>query len=102
MPMQKVYIAGKVTGDDKYKQKFKAAEEFLSNGGFIVMNPSFLPAGMKYQDYIKICLAMIDVADVVFFLNDWRESPGARFERHYCDLINKTIISVETRETIKW
>lgn len=97
MKAQKVYIAGKINGDENYKQKFADAEEFLTKGGYIVLNPSFLPEGLSYEEYMRICMAMIDVADVVFFLIDWRESKGARLERHYCDTVGKQIISVETK-----
>ena len=38
---------------------------------------------------MKICFAMIDVADEVYFLPDWEESGGAQLEKAYCDYIGK-------------
>lgn len=72
----KVYIAGKIAGDPQYRRKFLAAHMELKNEGHIVLNPAHLPEGMKSADYMRICLAMIDSADMVAFLPDWEDSPG--------------------------
>ena len=61
----KVYIAGKIAGDPEYKRKFLAAHMEQRNEGHIVLNPAHLPEGMKSADYMRICLAMIDSADMV-------------------------------------
>ena len=53
---------------------------------------SILPScrgGMSREDYMRICFAMIDVADAVVFLSDAKESAGARLERAYCEYIGK-------------
>ncbi len=94
----KVYIAGKITGDQDYKEKFISAEMSIKLGELesfgikpdsIILNPVVLPAGMSNADYIKICLAMIDAADVVIFLPDWHQSRGAQLEHSYCIYIGK-------------
>ena len=72
----KVYIAGKITGDPEYKRKFLSAHMEQKNEGHIVLNPAHLPEGMKSADYMRICLAMIDSADLVAFLPGWEDSPG--------------------------
>lgn len=73
----KVYISGKITGDDDYKEKFKKAEERLRSKGYAVMNPAILPDGFGYKEYMWICLAMLDVCDAIYMLNDWYDSRGA-------------------------
>lgn len=89
----KIYIAGKITGDKDYRRKFnEAAFKYSKNGENVVINPSILPDGMFPEDYMKICLAMIDCADVVVFLSDWTESKGAMVEFEYCNYIGKKII----------
>lgn len=89
----KIYIAGKITGDKDYRRKFnEAALKYSKNGENVVLNPSILPDGMFPEDYMKICLAMIDCADVVVFLSDWTESKGAMVEFEYCNYIGKKII----------
>ena len=44
---------------------------------------------MSREDYMRICFAMIDVADAVVFLPDAAESAGARLEMAYCEYIEK-------------
>ena len=85
----KVYIAGKITGEPGYRDKFAAAEIQLGGQGHTVLNPAELPEGMAPADYMRICFAMIDVADAVVFLPDAAESAGARLERAYCEYIGK-------------
>lgn len=61
----------------------------MKTQGFTVLNPAVLPEGMKPADYMRICLAMIDSADVVMFLPDWEESKGAKLEWDLCQYIGK-------------
>lgn len=85
----KVYIAGKITGNNKYKQKFAAAQLRVEQSGNIALNPAILPEGMTPKCYMSICLPMIDVADLVWFLDDYTESRGAMLEHAYCQYIGK-------------
>ena len=85
----KVYIAGKINGDPGYRDKLAAAEMQLLWHGHTVLNPAELPRGMSREDYMRICFAMIDVADAVVFLPDAAESAGARLEMAYCEYIEK-------------
>ena len=85
------YIAGKITGEKDYKNKFAAAEEQLQKAGFIVLNHASLPEGMSSNKYMPICLAMIEASDVVFFLKDWTRSKGALIEHNYSIYQNKKI-----------
>lgn len=85
----KIYISGKITGDPGYHYHFRKAEAELYKRGDIPINPAALPEGMTPADYMRICFAMIDVADAVVFLPDAAESAGARLEREYCEYIGK-------------
>lgn len=89
----KVYIAGKITGDDynKVTEKFLAADSQLSAAGHLVMRPTCLPLGFSHKDYMHICYAMIDVCDAAYFLNDWKMSKGARMEHQYAKKNHKVI-----------
>lgn len=81
----KVYIAGKITGDPGYKEKFAAAVEYVEkNMEAVALSPAVLPGTMTKADYMHICFAMLDSADIALFLPDWEESPGARLEMQYC------------------
>ena len=85
----KINIAGKITGDPEYLEKFRGEAERLEALGHIVLNPAELPEGMSKAEYMRICFAMIDCADTVFLLPGWQGSPGARLELAYCRYIGK-------------
>ena len=87
----KIYIAGKITGDPEYKAKFEAAAEAYKKKGYTVLNPSWMPQGMRPADYMRICFAMIDTADVVVFLPDYLYSSGAMLEHQYACYVDKCI-----------
>ena len=87
----KIYIAGKITGDPDYKTKFNTAAEAYKKKGYTVLNPSWMPQGMQKADYMRICFAMIDTADVVAFLPGYRLSAGAQLELQYCFYIDKDV-----------
>lgn len=92
----KAYIAGKITGNENFKQEFADAEEMLIKQGYAVMNPSVLNKGFEQMEYLHVCMAMIDVCDIVFFLPSWTESKGANFEMGYCKGKN-----IETRFLVR-
>lgn len=85
----KVYIAGKITGDRRYRAKFREAAKALEEAGHVVLNPATLPDGLDDADYMRICMAMVDAADLAVFLPDYRESRGAMVEWAYCQRIGK-------------
>ena len=64
----KIYIAGKITGEPNYKEKFDIAATSLEEQGHIVLNPAELPKGMLPAEYMRICVAMIDTADAIYLL----------------------------------
>jgi len=39
---------------------------------------------MENKQYMKICVAMMEVADMVYFLEGWSKSKGACFEYEWC------------------
>ena len=96
----KLYIAGKITGDPNYKAKFEDAENFYKKEGYTVLNPSWMPQGMQKADYMRICFAMIDTADVVAFLPGYRLSAGAQLELQYCFYIDKDVKLPECKHPV--
>ena len=93
--MKKIYIAGKINGLENYREIFKQAEDNLKNQGYIVMNPSVLGEGFPYKSYMPICLAMLEVCDIVYMLNNWKDSKGAKVEHEYAKIQGKEIIYQE-------
>jgi hypothetical protein len=76
---------------DRVSKHYKA-EQALTAMGHCVLNPANLPSGMEQGDYMRICFSMIDCADCVVLLPDWRESDGARLERAYAEKIGKEVV----------
>ena len=76
----KIYIAGKINGDRKYRDKFQEAAKTLEALGHTVLNPAILPAGLEERGYMRITLAMLEAADLAVFLPDYQESAGAMIE----------------------
>lgn len=96
----KIYIAGKITGDPNYKAKFEKAAEAYRQKGYVVLTPSWMPQGMQPADYMRICFAMIDTADVVAFLPGYETSPGAQVELQYCFYIDKDVKLPECKHRV--
>ena len=85
------YISGKITGDPQFRKKFINAEMVLMSIGYKVLNPTLLPEGLEYEQYLFLDFAMIDVSDLVVMLPDWRGSKGAKRERRYAAEIGKSV-----------
>ena len=92
---EKVYIAGKISGDPGYRQKFGRAAAMLTEKGCAVLNPAVLPDGITGGEAMRICLDMIDAADIVVLLPDWKESKGAQLEYQYCCYAGKPALPLE-------
>lgn len=97
----KIYITGKITGDPNYKAKFARAEEKLKAAGHVVMNPAILPDGFEYDEYMRICLVMLDVCDAIYLLTDWKQSEGARKEYNHAMWVGKDAIFEEDSDKIR-
>ena len=92
----KVYIAGKITGENRASvaEKFASAMCKLKSAGHLPFNPSVLPdyEEVDHADYMHICFAMIDVCDAIYMLKDWQTSAGARAELQYAAEWKKKIM----------
>lgn len=85
-----VYLAGRITGDDGYREKFAWYEALLHRfSGIAVLNPAHAPQGLRPADYMRLAFAQIETANVVCFLPDWWRSPGASLEMQYCRYVGK-------------
>lgn len=80
----KIYIAGKIAGDRRYRAKFREAAKALEAAGHVVLNPATLPDGLTDGDYMRIALAMLEASDLAVFLPDYQESRGAMVEWAWC------------------
>lgn len=97
-----VYLSGPITGVEKYWEPFENTDDALTALGYVVLNPARLPQGMTDEQYMRICMAMIDSADVVLFLPGWENSKGAKLERAYCEYTDKHIWQPVDGEVTPW
>lgn len=88
----RIYIAGKITGDTEYREKFASEERALQESGHHVMNPAILPDGFDYHQYLRINKAMLRACDAVMFLPDWHQSRGAGIEWLWAEKLGKVIL----------
>jgi hypothetical protein len=89
-----IYISGAISNDPDYRNKFAKAEKYLTDKGHEVINPAKVAESLpelKYEQYMHIDEALIDICDAVYFLKDWGQSKGAREEYAYVNDLNKLI-----------
>lgn len=94
----KVYIAGKVTGENREhcRYKFGYVSSELRKKGHSVINPFAMFEDMRgyfeKEDEMTICFAAITVCDAVYMLTDWHDSEGAKMEHKFALDHGKKII----------
>ena len=102
----KIYIAGKISGDPNYKNKFSVAADAVSAAyeGAVILNPADHPEGLSAAEYMRLCFAEIDMADMVMFLPDYKGSSGAQLELAYCRYTGKphSFLSKEVTYERQW
>lgn len=77
----KIYISGKITDNTNYTEEFAKAEKILKEKfpGAIIINPAdvSLPSICDWDDYMVICLRLLDKATHIYMLDNWVHSRGA-------------------------
>lgn len=85
----KIYISGPMTGiKNANRESFNAAQAMLTKKGFVVLNPAVNPAGLTYEEYMRIDMAMLGVCSAIYMLDGHIKSKGATAELAYaksCD-----------------
>jgi hypothetical protein len=77
----RIYISGKITGDENYKQKFEEADDMLTDAGYSVVNPALLtPDCDSWTDFMRRDIRALMRCDAVALLPDWQDSRGAKIE----------------------
>lgn len=82
----RIYIAGKITGNPEAKRRFEATEKMLQEAGDETINPHTIGEHLPEMDHLEIlhvCFALIDTCDGVYFMDNWKSSPGACMEYGY-------------------
>ncbi len=94
--MSRIYIAGKVTGEDPalVKSKFAIAQIDLINQGHIAVNPIDVVKDFNTPWDIAMgkCLKALLSCQTAYFLKDWKDSKGAKVEHAFAKELGLTII----------
>lgn len=80
-----VYLAGPMANIEQFNWPAFAAAEAALRDRYVVINPGKLPIGLRPDDYMPICLQMLNAADMICLLDGWEHSAGARLEKHYAE-----------------
>lgn len=96
MEMKRLYLSGKISGDDNYAQKFAAKEKELTEQGFLVFNPAKHPNMFSWEEFMELDLLALKNCDSIYLLDDWKESRGAKIEYDEAVRLGKEIIYDET------
>lgn len=98
-----LYIAGPMTGLPDYNYPaFNQAERDLRAAGIIPLNPTNGNAspdeddpGLKWEDYLRLALAMVVKADGIAVLPGWEDSRGARLEVYVAEALGMPVRPVD-------
>lgn len=100
-----VYISGKITGNENYKQEFAQAERLLKKMGYEVCNPVTLGKQLEswkynptYLDYMRADIKHLLNCEGIYYLPSWKRSKGAKLERiiaEFFKMVEVEIFEVE-------
>lgn len=80
----RIYIAGRVTGED-YEEtafKFAQAEKMLKDKGYQVVNPmNEIEQGTDWNNAMRQCIIHLCTCGFIYLLEDWMDSRGAKLEK---------------------
>lgn len=84
----KVYLSGAITGNDNWREEFELAHHRVARAGFAVINPALIGDQLEkalgrrpdYTEYMRADLVQLMQCDLIFFVNYWRDSRGAKIE----------------------
>lgn len=114
----KIYIAGRISGDENYRRKFFDAQgkaegarffglygwEVYSKtglGNFRAVNPVTLKllgkplSKRSWRVAMAVCLWHLMGCSTVYMLRDWKESRGARIEYNVAMCLGKSVVFEE-------
>lgn len=96
MTKKKIYIAGKVTGEPipECTMKFVSAQVALERLGHIAVNPLAVVGDWKcpWDLAMRKCIVALMDCDMVFMLDDYKNSPGAKLELSIAEALHIPVL----------
>jgi hypothetical protein len=104
---KKIYIAGKVTGENREAciAKFKKAQQEIEALGHEAVNPIEVVGDWEasWADAMKKCIRALVDSDGIFLLRDFHKSTGAMMERSLAyDLKIPRFFSIRRLKCKEW
>lgn len=97
---KRLYLSGPITGVDDYFERFQRAFLALEEAGYNVINPAplyqVMPDDATYEEYMQICMDLLDMADVIVQMPGWEKSCGCNRELGWAIASDKIIIQLES------
>lgn len=94
----RVYIAGKVSGTDDYKERFGEAEAYLRDLGFEPVNPvDHNYDTWTYKMLVDRGFRLLMSCGVIALLPGFEDSPGARAELAYAKAVGMPVFDLDKR-----
>lgn len=89
---KKMYISGKMKGLANYKSLFSEVEKEYKDR-YDIVNPCHAKhLTDKWENRIMYDLEIIRDCDVLYMLNNWKDSNGAQVEHYFAQGMGKEII----------
>jgi hypothetical protein len=95
---ERVYIAGKITGNNDYAILFEEAENHLKSKGYkLISNPVKVCSHLQphihtWEQYMITCIEELFKCKIIFMLKNWRESKGASIEHDIAKRMGLAVI----------
>lgn len=90
---KRVYISGKITGlePNEVRRIFARAEERIKSRGDVPVNPAllmefFAKGQFAYEHMLDIDCTALNYCDVIYMLNNYKDSTGAMRELRYAQV----------------
>lgn len=91
-----IYIAGAISSDPDYKEKFARAEKKLREMGFkYVINPTCVADNLPYECYAPISIGFVNACTTMYVLKGYEKSKGVSAEMSYAIMAGKKIVMEE-------